>query len=76
MPARRRFYPAEHTKDTAPPFTALPDADPVSAYFGDLFNTGFYYDFIGWSQIIAAILLLIPRTAHIGALMFLPIMAI
>src|SRR4030095_9706143 len=35
--------------------------------------TGFYYECIGWSQIIAAVLLLIPRTSHIGALMFLPI---
>ncbi len=51
----------------------LPDTNPVGAYFNVLYNTGFYYEFIGWSQIIAAVLLLIPRTSHIGALMFLPI---
>ena len=42
-------------------------------YFIALYNTGFYYEFIGWAQMIAAILLLIPRTSHIGALLFLPI---
>ncbi|MBC7901266.1 MAG: hypothetical protein H7070_14570 [Saprospiraceae bacterium] len=51
----------------------LPDSNPVGHYFNALFQTGFYYEFIGWSQIISAVLLLIPRTSHIGALMFLPI---
>lgn len=55
------------------PFTILPDSDPVGHYFNALYQTGFYYQFIGWSQLIAAILLLIPRTSHIGALMFFPI---
>jgi len=57
------------------PFTVLPDTNPVGAYFNALYNTGFYYEFIGWSQLIAAILLLIPRTSHLGAMMFLPIIA-
>lgn len=57
------------------PFTLLPDTDPVGHYFNALMQTGFSYEFIGWSQIVAAVLLLIPRTAHIGALMFLPIIA-
>ena len=67
------FIPPSIPKILHKPFTVLPDSDPVGAYFNALYNTGFYYDFIGWSQIIAAILLLIPRTSHIGALMFLPI---
>jgi hypothetical protein len=67
------FIPPSIPKILHKPFTGLPDSNPVGAYFNALFNTGFYYDFIGWSQIIAAILLLIPRTSHIGALMFLPI---
>jgi len=57
------------------PFTILPDSNPVGHYFNALYQTGFYYEFIGWSQMIAAILLLFPRTAHLGALMFLPIIA-
>ena len=55
------------------PFTILPDSNPVGHYFNALYQTGFYYQFIGWSQLTAAILLLIPRTSHIGALMFFPI---
>lgn len=55
------------------PFTSLPDSNPVGHYFSALYQTGYYYQFIGWSQIVAAILLLIPRTSHIGALMFFPI---
>lgn len=69
------FIPPSITKILHRPFTVLPDTNPVGAYFKALYNTGFYYDFIGWSQLLAAILLLIPRTAHIGALMFLPIIA-
>ena len=67
------FIPPSIPKILHRPFTVLPDSNPVGAYFNALYNTGFYYEFIGWSQILAAVLLLIPRTAHIGALMFLPI---
>lgn len=67
------FIPPSITKIMHRPFTTLPDSNPVGHYFNALFQTGFYYEFIGWSQLIAAILLLIPRTSHIGALMFLPI---
>ena len=67
------FTPPSLVKIFNKPFTVLPDSNPVGAYFNALYNTGFYYQFIGWSQLIAAILLLFPRTAHLGALMFLPI---
>lgn len=67
------FIPPSIPKIMHQPFTILPNTDPVGHYFDALYKTGFYYDFIGWTQITAAILLLIPRTAHFGALMFLPI---
>ena len=67
------FIPPSIPKIMHQPFTALPESNPVGAYFWALYRTGYYYDFIGWSQLTAAILLLIPRTSHIGALMFLPI---
>ncbi len=67
------FIPPSIPKIMHRPFTVLPDSNPVGAYFNALYNTGFYYEFIGWSQLIAALLLLIPRTSHIGAMMFLPI---
>ena len=69
------FIPPSITKILHHPFTILPDSNPVGHYFNALYNTGFYYEFIGWAQLTAALLLLFPRTAHIGALMFLPIIA-
>jgi len=69
------FIPPSIPKILHKPFTLLPESNPVGAYFGALYRTGFYYEFIGWSQIIAAVLLLYPRTSHLGAMMFLPIIA-
>ena len=67
------FIPPSIPKILHKPFTVLPDSNPVGHYFNALYQTGFYYEFIGWAQLVAALLLLFPRTAHIGALMFLPI---
>ncbi len=67
------FIPPSIVKILHKPFTVLPDANPVGHYFNALYHTGFYYQFLGWGQLIAALLLLFPRTAHLGALMFLPI---
>lgn len=69
------FIPPSIPKVLHRPFTLLPDTDPIGHYFNALMDTGFYYEFIGWSQIIAAVLLLVPRTSHLGAMMFLPIIA-
>jgi len=69
------FIQPSYKKIMHQPFTALPDSNPVGHYFIALMGTGFYYEFIGWGQMIAAILLLIPRYSHIGALIFLPIIA-
>ena len=46
---------------------------PLGQYFDALLNTGYYYTFIGVSQVIVAILLLIPRTALLGAIASFPI---
>ena len=69
------FIPPSYKKIIHQPFTSLPDSNPVGHYFNALYHTGFYYEFLGWGQMIAAILLLFPRTAHLGALLFLPIIA-
>lgn len=69
------FIPPSYIKIMHRPFTVLPDSNPVGHYFNALYQTGFYYEFIGWGQMIAAVLLLFPRTAHFGALLFLPIIA-
>ncbi|HEX8247838.1 MAG TPA: hypothetical protein VF599_06685 [Pyrinomonadaceae bacterium] len=67
------FIPPSIKKITGQPFTVLPDSTPVGHYFNALYQTGFYYEFLGWGQLAAAVLLLIPRTAHLGALAFFPI---
>jgi hypothetical protein len=46
---------------------------PLGQYFDALLNTGYYYTFIGIGQVIVAILLLIPRTALLGAISSFPI---
>jgi hypothetical protein len=67
------FTPPSIKKILHQPFTILPDSNPVGHYFNALLGTGFYYEFIGWAQLTAAVLLIFPRTAHLGALMFFPI---
>ena len=46
---------------------------PMGQYLEALHHTGFYYPFIGVLQVMAAILLLIPRTVILGALLYFPI---
>lgn len=50
----------------------LPSNNPLGHYFDALYLTGYYYTFIGIAQLTIAILLLIPRTAFFGALMYFP----
>ena len=68
------FIPAGYVKIMGERFAAgLPSNNPLGHYFDALQLTGYYYTFIGITQIIIAILLLIPRTALLGALMYFPI---
>ena len=46
---------------------------PMGAYLEALHHTGYYYSFIGIAQVAAAILLIIPRTVTLGALLYFPI---
>ncbi|MBL0744680.1 DoxX family protein [Chryseolinea lacunae] len=46
---------------------------PLGHYLEALHRTEYYYTFIGISQLLIAVLLLIPRTALLGALMYFPI---
>ena len=51
----------------------LPVNNPMGHYFEALHQTEYYYTFIGISQLLIALLLLIPRTALLGALMCFPV---
>ena len=68
------FIPASIVKMSGQRFTGLPSNHPLGHYFDALLLTGFYYTFIGVAQMIAALLLLIPRTALLGAIFYFPIM--
>lgn len=66
------FIPSGIVKVMGQRFTALPSNHPLGHYFDALHQTGYYYNFIGVAQLLAALLLLIPATAVIGTLIYLP----
>lgn len=67
------FIPSGWVKLVGERFTALPANHPLGHYFDALHQTGFYYTSIGLAQWLVALLLLIPRTALLGALLYFPI---
>ena len=67
------FLPSGIVKIMGERFTGLPSNHPLGHYFDALALTGFYYTFIGVAQVTTAFLLLIPRTAYLGAMMYFPI---
>jgi len=67
------FIPSGIVKVTGERFTGLPSNHPLGHYFDALYLTGFYYTFIGVTQLTAALLLLIPRTTLLGAILYFPI---
>ncbi|RVU03013.1 DoxX family protein [Mucilaginibacter limnophilus] len=67
------FLPAGYVKIIGERFTDLHNNQPMGHYLEALHHTGFYYTFIGYAQVIAAVLLLIPRTVVLGTLLYLPI---
>lgn len=67
------FLPSGFVKIMGERFTSLSVNHPMGNYLEALHRTGYYYTFIGILQVTAAILLLIPRTATLGALIYFPI---
>lgn len=67
------FIPSGFVKLSGERFTALPSHHPLGHYFDALHATGFYYTFIGIAQLAIAVLLLIPRTALLGAIFYFPV---
>ncbi|MCE7057115.1 DoxX family protein [Algoriphagus sp. AGSA1] len=53
--------------------SGLSEIHPMGAYLEALHHTGYYYTFIGYAQVLAGILLLIPGTVFLGALIYFPI---
>jgi uncharacterized membrane protein YphA (DoxX/SURF4 family) len=69
------FIPTGLVKVLGQRFTLLSTDDPVGALFEAFYQTGAYWRFLGWAQVVAGVLLLLPRTAALGAVVFLPIIA-
>jgi uncharacterized membrane protein YphA (DoxX/SURF4 family) len=67
------FTPSGITKVLGNRFTILGIDNPVGFFFEAMYRTGFYWRFLGLCQLAAALLLLIPRTATIGALVYFPL---
>jgi uncharacterized membrane protein YphA (DoxX/SURF4 family) len=67
------FLPSGLTKVMGNRFTRLGIDNPVGFFFEALYRTGFYWRFLGFCQLAAALLLVIPRTSTIGALVFFPL---
>lgn len=68
------FIPSGLTKIMGERFASgLSVNHPMGQYLEALYHTGYYYNFIGIVQVIAAVLLLIPRTVTLGALLYFPI---
>lgn len=67
------FLPSGFVKIMGERFTDLAIHHPMGHYLEALHYTGYYYTFIGIAQVLAAICLLVPRTASFGAVLYFPI---
>ena len=67
------FLPSGLTKVLGNRFTVLGVDNPVGFFFEALYRSGFYWNFLGLCQLAAALFLLVPRTATLGALLYFPI---
>ena len=67
------FIPSGIVKIMGERFTALSVNHPLGHYLEALHLTGYYYTYIGVIQVVAALLLLIPRTALLGAIIYFTI---
>jgi uncharacterized membrane protein YphA (DoxX/SURF4 family) len=67
------FIPTGMVKLLGRPFTIMDPASPLGGFFHTLHQSGLWWQFLGLSQIVAGILILIPATATLGAVLFTPI---
>ena len=67
------FLPSGLKKVLGERFTILGIETPVGFFFEGLYRTGFYWNFLGFMQLLVGALLIIPRTTFFGAILYLPI---
>ena len=67
------FIPSGMQKVLGERFTVLAVNHPMGNFLEAFYHTGYYYTFVGFLQVLAAVLLLIPRTVTLGAFIYFPI---
>ncbi|MES3032420.1 MAG: hypothetical protein V4813_00330 [Gemmatimonadota bacterium] len=67
------FVPQGLLKLRGVPFTTVSTTTRVGYFFDAMYRSGEFWRFIGASQLIVSLLLLLPATSTLGALLFLPI---
>ncbi|MBL8980858.1 MAG: DoxX family protein [Gemmatimonadetes bacterium] len=67
------FIPSGWTKVLGHRFTTLGTDTTVGFFFEAFYQNQVWYRVVGVAQVLSAILLFMPRTAHLGTLLFLPI---
>lgn len=64
------FIPSGLKKVLGERFTRIGTDNPIGYFFEAMYRTGFYYEFLGFCQLLAAFLLFTQRFATLGAMMF------
>lgn len=67
------FIPSGLKKLLGERFTNISTDDPVGFFFEGLYQSGFYWNYLGFMQLLCAFLILIPRTTFLAAVLYLPI---
>ena len=69
------FIPTGLVKLLGHRFTTTVDlSDPISAFFEAMYQTGAWWRFLGWAQLLAGVCLLVPQFTTLGAVLFFPIL--
>ena len=68
------FIPPGLTKLLNERFTLISTDNPIGYYFEAMYQTGFYWQFIGFTQLLGALLLMTQRFATLGSLIFFSVL--
>ncbi len=64
------FIPSGMKKILGQRFTSISTDNPIGYFFEALYRTGMYWNFLGWGQLIAAVLMMTQLFATLGNLIF------
>lgn len=67
------FIPSGLKKLLGERFTNISIDDPVGFFFEGLYQSGFYWNYLGFMQVLCSLLILILRTTYLAAVLYLPI---